>query len=1079
MNLDENQRKAVEHFKGPALVVAGPGSGKTTVIIERIKHLIQKHRVGPTNILAIAFTNTAVNKMKERLKDISIQENIYTLHVFGKKIVLKNHHQLEFPFKPENTWDEKYVADTIKFVKEEHDRQVRNENVTIYRMYDPFTGRCYIGQTINPDRRKEEHFTCSSNEMLREAIQRGEVFFFEKIETVKSKNANSREKYWIDHYRDKSIKKIDIKLVSNSIDNEVYYSIIKIKSRIDTICWIGMSPVPENEYIDYLKNNIDKETINEIETGFLETLYVDLFIDEAEEAIEYEIEKHQAEAVFNRANPVMSQYSEQIQIEVFSEFFKIPYTEVINKTHEVHTQIKEYDELKDKLFKIKSQVISGLFNPDRISDPVLRGFAMKYEEKKKEAYALDFNDMLINSAYLLENNIDLLTHYQKEYQYVLVDEFQDISPLDWRLIRLFSENLFAVGDDDQAIYGFRGGDSDIMRNFSTDQDVKNFEVTCNYRSTSTIVRHARALIENNPQEQRISKRLSAENRSGSRLDVTKLESISISKHILPELLPIITTCEWNFQLDIPYITFPLFQELSSPIKIGILARNNYEIEPIKTGLYKELYIYGFKRKKSDSDNKKKEEFILERGPKEIEISTIHSAKGKEWDKVFILVNTKMSQNEPSIPDSRNSTIDERKLFYVAVTRARFDLVVFDSGKCQFTNELQKIPLSDQKEELLEEKNRLISAYRKKVDNAKNELLSITKTFLNKIESNRPQLRNIAIQHHRNQNTVKLQRIQSNITHLQESKRRLTDEFNQKGKTVNHNFILKLIPILGELHSNVYFSEEDIENYYQSDLSSCVENINSTYKQFSKFLHSYGIVPIETKEIEFNPDIHSIIRHDFSDLVPKNMVIKEVRRGYMFNNIVIQKAQVIVSKGEILDNWRNNLNLRQPICYVTKNRILEIKNIRKIQGMFYGINKLGLAQSIRENAIMFAYSKSDLDILKTHKLKVNDVPKQNSISDDFLRSLPDNAELRFVITDSYVLTGHILEVGQKVIHACINGKSVIIYRKSIIDIYPGTEFRNKFDTILSNEDKSENQNRPIVNNQKGKVEQTSSSIFKKK
>ena len=56
---------------------------------------------------------------------------------------------------------------------------------------------------------------------------------------------------------------------------------------------------------------------------------------------------------------------------------------------------------------------------------------------------------------------------------MFVDEFQDISPADFRLIKLFPENLFAVGDDDQAIYGFRGGDSNIMqKNFGAGKSAK-------------------------------------------------------------------------------------------------------------------------------------------------------------------------------------------------------------------------------------------------------------------------------------------------------------------------------------------------------------------------------------------------------------------------------------------------------------------------------------------------------------------------------------------------------------------------------------------------------------------------------
>ncbi|MYG00483.1 AAA family ATPase, partial [Candidatus Poribacteria bacterium] len=55
MILDKNQIKAINHFTGPAIVVAGPGSGKTTVVTERILNLIQSHNIPPKNILAIAF----------------------------------------------------------------------------------------------------------------------------------------------------------------------------------------------------------------------------------------------------------------------------------------------------------------------------------------------------------------------------------------------------------------------------------------------------------------------------------------------------------------------------------------------------------------------------------------------------------------------------------------------------------------------------------------------------------------------------------------------------------------------------------------------------------------------------------------------------------------------------------------------------------------------------------------------------------------------------------------------------------------------------------------------------------------
>ena len=110
--LDEGQMKAVKHFEGPALVVAGPGSGKTTVIKERILNLIQKHNVDPEHILAIAFTNAAADEMNERLSNEPVSNlgkpKICTLHVFGKDLIT-NHYELLGFSKAPDTWDEKKI----------------------------------------------------------------------------------------------------------------------------------------------------------------------------------------------------------------------------------------------------------------------------------------------------------------------------------------------------------------------------------------------------------------------------------------------------------------------------------------------------------------------------------------------------------------------------------------------------------------------------------------------------------------------------------------------------------------------------------------------------------------------------------------------------------------------------------------------------------------------------------------------------------------------------------------------------------------------------------------------------------
>ena len=207
MKLDENQQKSVEYFEGPALVVAGPGSGKTTVIKERILNWIRNHNVDPEHILAIVFTNDAADEMEKRiLGELNSNHGypeIRTLHGFGKDIIIENYERAKFRQEPEP-----WMGDIDKSIKNERrqiEQEASNASVAIYKIESKRTGKCYIGQTTNPDRRRKAHFDHSSNDRLRQAIQAEGVsqFSFEVIECVPGRKANCREAYWIASYKDR------------------------------------------------------------------------------------------------------------------------------------------------------------------------------------------------------------------------------------------------------------------------------------------------------------------------------------------------------------------------------------------------------------------------------------------------------------------------------------------------------------------------------------------------------------------------------------------------------------------------------------------------------------------------------------------------------------------------------------------------------------------------------------------------------------------------------------------------------------------------------------------------------------
>lgn len=135
------------------------------------------------------------------------------------------------------------------------------------------------------------------------------------------------------------------------------------------------------------------------------------------------------------------------------------------------------------------------------SEEVFRKIYEGYEERKKRARLIDFDDMLVYTWELLSKRRDILSAWQKKYQYILVDEFQDINRLQYDILRLLAEpenNLFIVGDDDQSIYRFRGARPEIMLNFRKDYPQSGqVLLNDNFRSTTQIVEAAGRVIARN------------------------------------------------------------------------------------------------------------------------------------------------------------------------------------------------------------------------------------------------------------------------------------------------------------------------------------------------------------------------------------------------------------------------------------------------------------------------------------------------------------------------------------------------------------------------------------------------------
>lgn len=124
-----------------------------------------------------------------------------------------------------------------------------------------------------------------------------------------------------------------------------------------------------------------------------------------------------------------------------------------------------------------------------------------YLKKQRDNYALDFEDMIQITLYILLQHKEVLEKWQKKCQYVLCDEYQDVNSAQDTLLTLLSgnyKNLTVVGDDDQCIYGWRGSEVDFMVEFDkTHEETKDFTLSENFRSTPEIIAVANSLISKN------------------------------------------------------------------------------------------------------------------------------------------------------------------------------------------------------------------------------------------------------------------------------------------------------------------------------------------------------------------------------------------------------------------------------------------------------------------------------------------------------------------------------------------------------------------------------------------------------
>ncbi len=189
-------------------------------------------------------------------------------------------------------------------------------------------------------------------------------------------------------------------------------------------------------------------------------------------------------------------------------------------TETADPQMLEGDFLEDLIREISLVKAGNIaiehYHSASCPDEIFTQVYQSYEKILKARRKLDFDDMIVSCYDLLIRREDILNAWRQKFRYILVDEFQDISPMQYKVVRLLAaplDNLFIVGDDDQSIYHFRGANPEIMLGFCSDYpEARRVLLNVNYRCSGNILQTAAEVIGKN--RKRFQKELTTPNPEG-------------------------------------------------------------------------------------------------------------------------------------------------------------------------------------------------------------------------------------------------------------------------------------------------------------------------------------------------------------------------------------------------------------------------------------------------------------------------------------------------------------------------------------------------------------------------------------
>lgn len=660
VSLDNEQRTVCLDDEDYSLIIAGAGAGKTTTLAAKVKYLIDKKGIDPTDILIIAFTNKAVNELKDKItKKLGYNVPISTFHSCGRAIVKKD----------VNYADTNICTDNFYFIKDYISKLVENDKELLSDLIMLFAYYLDLTEDITKNISLEDHFTLletSDHTTLKHNIQDLINENKKTNKTIQNEILRSNEEVQIANF-----------LFLNNIEyeyekpykypipnaNKIYTPDFYIKQGGNE-CYIEHFGITEDgKNTRYTKEELDRYILN----------------------MKYKINHHQIHntklittfSKYNDGRSLLDHLKEELE--------KLGFNLVKKDDQDVYNAITKNKDNKYiyKFCNIASRFIS-LFKTRNYTDAdfeilkrktnnprnilflsIMEKVYLAYQLYLKEKKLVDFEDMINESARLLKE-VDVIKD-RINFKYILIDEYQDISRARLNLVNEIkaatNAKICVVGDDWQAIYGYAGSEVNLFTKFEEEMGYASvLKITRTYRNAQEVIDIAGGFVQKNDAQikkqliscKHIDKPINIYSYDGSFKSSTN-EGYDMNKARLLEktIGKIIHNDEDN-------------------CNILIIGRYGFDGEHlIKTGLF---YVNG--EYKSDYIHSTKYPNV------KLTFMTAHKTKGLTYDNVILINASNGKYGFPSqieddpifnfvrCKDESYDFSEERRLFYVALTRTK-------------------------------------------------------------------------------------------------------------------------------------------------------------------------------------------------------------------------------------------------------------------------------------------------------------------------------------------------------------------------------------------------------------------------